>query len=616
MILVKNKNTKTLLSALFLLSIVTATHAQQQGQVIPPPALDQPLSSPEENQAVSNSESATPQVQNQQQQNKKKKQQQGDWNSESSSFVPDPDPIDPLPPKNENLKDEDGLIVEDIRQVLDQPLPPLPAPPPEQVASPPAPVEELNPPPPEIVPSVTEEAKTQPSVDVPAEPKEIIKKPRNKKSASSSGGGKSKRKSKRYSNNDPDLELEKRFHSLYKRMHAQPTSMQVWDAVTAPRKAELYMIQKGDNLYNISGTLFGDSQFWPKIWSLNEMDILNPHFIQPGNPIYFYPGTYDQPPTIGVEKTENTITPKVEPSSPQEEKPQADLTNEIQESAPEDGMDAIERSRLPIVSEEKAIDGRNYDRQNTEWKKNIIVKSKDSLGEEPAVLPRSLPEYFSGKYFEPKKADFTLDIKKAEVPEVVVPPNPYIVTSTVLVPDFAIPSSEADAIQCKENHFVRKVEKINLQAGSGRYFVLEKLPIISENFKTTNIYRWIATADINEELSLRLLKCRQLINSDALIISQEKMSAVADPLESGGRDMEIIEGLDFVNQVLVGASQFVLVSAISDFVQPDQVYSIYSNMAGSNVGKIKIVKRKGQLAVGYVLEASDAIQLNDKLVPH
>ena len=288
----------------------------------------------------------------------------------------------------------------------------------------------------------------------------------------------------------------------------------------------------------------------------------------------------------------------------------------MQESAPEDGLDAIERSRLPVVSEEKAIDGRNYDRQNTEWKKNIIVKTKDSLGEEPEVLPRSLPEYFSGKYFEPKKADFTLDIKKAEVPEVIIPPNPYILTSSVLIPDFAIPSSEADAIQCKENHFVRKVDKINPLATSGRYFVLERLPIISENFKTTNIYRWIATADINEELSLRLLKCRQLINSDALIISQEKMSAVADPLESGGRDMEIIEGLDFVNQVLVGASQFVLVSAISDFVQPDQVYSIYSNMAGSNVGKIKIVKRKGQLAVGYVFEASDAIQLNDKLVPH
>lgn len=578
-------------------------HAQEASGAdespIPPPALDQPLTG---NESTTNQVQATPVSP----QTKKRKQQQGEWNNDSSSFVPDPDPIDPLPPNSENLKDEDGLIVEDIRQVLDQPLPPLPAPPPEQSQTEPTQgADASTSPPPEIAPD-TESVQA---------PKEIIKKPRAKRKALAP-----KPRAKRYSNNDPDLELERRFHNLYKRLHSEPTSAQVWDTVTAPRRAELYTIQKGDNLYNISGTLFGDSQFWPKIWSLNEMDILNPHFIRPGNPIYFYPGTYDQPPTIGVEKTPNTMAagevPLVTPSAPESESSAAVEPPEPLESAPDDGLDAIERSRQPVPSEEKAIDGRSYDRQNTEWKKNIIMKTKDTLGDAPSPLPQSLPEYFSGKYFEPKKADFTLDIKKAVVPEIIVPPNPYIVTSSVLVPDFAISSSEADAIQCKENHFVRKVQKMNPNAASGRYFVVEKLPILSSNFKTTTVYRWIATADINEELSLRILRCRQLINSDALIVSQEKISAVADPLESGGRDMEIIEGLDFVNQVLVGASQFVLVSAISDFVQADQIYSIYSNMAGANVGKIRIVKRKGQLAVGYVLEASDAIQLNDKLVPH
>ena len=99
-----------------------------------------------------------------------------------------------------------------------------------------------------------------------------------------------------------------------------------------------------------------------------------------------------------------------------------------------------------------------------------------------------------------------------------------------------------------------------------------------------------------------------------LIVSQEKINQLQDPSESGTKDLEIIEGLDYVNQVFVGANQFVLLSAGTDLMIPEQAYSIYSKQAGANVGKITIVKKKGQLAIGYVTEASDVIHINDSIV--
>lgn len=557
---------------------------------------------------------------------KKKKTQPIDLNTQSSSFVPDPDPLDPLPPNAENLKDEDDIVVDDIKDVLNKPIPPpvLETPAPEVQPSQPNNTGDIHP---SKIDEFANEGGTLESSqdpdgsdDLDDKPK-IIKKPREKSK-------KSARKQKVYKNNDPDLELEKRMHQLYQRLNSEPTSSQAWDAVSAPRAAQVYTIQKGDNLYNISGTLFGDSQFWPKIWSLNELDIMNPHFIYPNKPIYFYPGTVEMPPTLSLEKTQNTMlpgaiipslpveTPAPEtPKAPEEPTPLAliaEVPKEGELLEDESGEDAIDKSRKPILSEEKAIDGRTYDRQNTEWKKNIIVRSKKDVEDLAGFIPDSLPSYFAGKYYEPRKADFTWDIKKAEVKPIEIPPNPYIVTQTQIVTDFKISSS--DVIQCKDQFYVKKVEKTNAQAQPGRYFVLEQLKLMSTSFKSTQIYRWIATAEIAADNSMRMLKCRQLINTDVILVSQEKINQLQEPTENSSSNMEIIEGLDYVNQAFVAANQFVLLSAASDLVVPDQTYKIYSKQAGANVGRVHVVKKKGSFAIGYVIEASDVISINDSIV--
>ncbi|MFM6927535.1 MAG: LysM peptidoglycan-binding domain-containing protein [Bdellovibrio sp.] len=99
---------------------------------------------------------------------------------------------------------------------------------------------------------------------------------------------------------DPDYNKEARFHEVYKRYNEQPTSEEAWEKAAGARKSEVYSVQKGNTLWDISNTFFGDPNFWPKIWSLNNDSILNPHEINPAMNVKFYPGTMVDAPTLAV----------------------------------------------------------------------------------------------------------------------------------------------------------------------------------------------------------------------------------------------------------------------------------------------------------------------------
>ena len=60
-----------------------------------------------------------------------------------------------------------------------------------------------------------------------------------------------------------------------------------------------YTIQPGDTLWDLAQANFGNPQYWPQLWSINEY-ITNPHWIYPGNAIQFTPGTTIEPPQIDL----------------------------------------------------------------------------------------------------------------------------------------------------------------------------------------------------------------------------------------------------------------------------------------------------------------------------
>lgn len=98
----------------------------------------------------------------------------------------------------------------------------------------------------------------------------------------------------------PNFGREQRFHSIYKKYNEQPTPLEAWEQASAARRSESYKVQKGDTLWALSSTLFGDAGYWPKVWALNNDQVYNPHEIDTWMQIRFFPGDLNEPPTLAV----------------------------------------------------------------------------------------------------------------------------------------------------------------------------------------------------------------------------------------------------------------------------------------------------------------------------
>ena len=82
--------------------------------------------------------------------------------------------------------------------------------------------------------------------------------------------------------------MEKRIHSISKSLKSIPDGQ--WNEIASSQIENKYDIQKGDNLWSISQRLFGNPNYWPKIWSINS-NFSNPHEITPGTALAFKPGS-------------------------------------------------------------------------------------------------------------------------------------------------------------------------------------------------------------------------------------------------------------------------------------------------------------------------------------
>ncbi len=110
----------------------------------------------------------------------------------------------------------------------------------------------------------------------------------------------------------PDLQFEAELHDIYLRYHSTPMSDKDWDFIAGAKISEVYTIQRGDNLWDLSKTFFGDGNYWPKIWSVNSK-ITNPHLIEPKNVIRFILGNENEAPmfTITEEKGSSADSEKI-----------------------------------------------------------------------------------------------------------------------------------------------------------------------------------------------------------------------------------------------------------------------------------------------------------------
>jgi len=61
---------------------------------------------------------------------------------------------------------------------------------------------------------------------------------------------------------------------------------------------DVYEVVKGDTLWEICRVFFGDPNAWPGLWSINNEEITNPHYIYPGQQLRLQAGTDIRPPSL------------------------------------------------------------------------------------------------------------------------------------------------------------------------------------------------------------------------------------------------------------------------------------------------------------------------------
>ncbi|MCG8459559.1 MAG: LysM peptidoglycan-binding domain-containing protein [Holophagales bacterium] len=72
-----------------------------------------------------------------------------------------------------------------------------------------------------------------------------------------------------------------------------------WNPPTPPEGAQVHVIQPGETLWSIAGSLLGDPYLWPQIWEANQY-ILDAHWIYPGDPLVISAVTAGVAPGDGV----------------------------------------------------------------------------------------------------------------------------------------------------------------------------------------------------------------------------------------------------------------------------------------------------------------------------
>ncbi|MEK2688242.1 LysM domain-containing protein [Bdellovibrio sp. GT3] len=379
---------------------------------------------------------------------------------------------------------------------------------------------------------------------------------------------------------DPDFNKENYFHNIYKKYNQTPTSDEVWEKAVGERKSEVYKVQKGNTLWDISNTFFGDPNFWPKLWSLNDGAILNPHEITPDMNIKFYPGTMVDAPTVALAEKEGAETPE--------------------------GEKVVEAS----VAEPPVPPARR--------KYNPVLKK----------LPQSLPLGRFGIYDDSTSTE--IEYRKINLPT----PSEYLgyfIADNEIVGSGKVTSTELDSKTANEyqivyveitgnpekNYIVQKNlgELVDPAAKRRKAQMVEiqgELEIMEKVNPTKNLYRAIVQ------------KAIQPIEVGAQVIPGKVPMIDPRPgVVNNSAGAKIMGGELITKRGLFGVNELVFLDAgTSRGLQEGQNLTIFADSALRNgeskavmndraIGSVKIVKATPNFATAYVTKASEDVKLGD-----
>lgn len=422
-----------------------------------------------------------------------------------SSFVGELDNLDPMLPNRDNLKEDEEPVLDTIRTIADAE--------PES-----APVPEVK----------------EPVVQV---------------------------------DNSPDLELEKKFHKWYKLYHSKPTPNDIWKAAASKQQAHEYLVQKGDTLWSISKLLFGDANFWPKLWSLNKQGILNPHFIRPKTKVYFYSGDQSQPPSLAVGESNS------------------DSTNGVVSSNGESSEKKVNDNEVQPVQQPDP----NY-----------------------GTIPDSLPIHRNADYFlEAKKDSFRMDLGQSPIPNYEIAAEIFI-TDVPLKTDVKIQLIETSKMRCYDGRVVKAIEYLDRLIED--YDIYKLVDSFRTTIGTMHAYSRFGRAKIYNGNYLKIFNCTGIISTDLVIIPKEKMNIHRNRKLSVTKMARIVGGPDQKDQNFFVNNQIAYVDFGRTSYSAGQEYKTISKVTDEINGQFKVLYKYGSFAVVLITEVNDMLEVGDKVI--
>ncbi|MFN7454865.1 MAG: LysM peptidoglycan-binding domain-containing protein [Pseudobdellovibrionaceae bacterium] len=391
----------------------------------------------------------------------------------------------------------------------------------------------------------------------------------------------------------PDLQKELRFHQIYRTYNEAPLTEEVWSPALGKVQSQTYAVQKGDTLWSLSETLFGETQFWPKIWSLNNNEVENPHDIFPDQTLEFTPGTLMEPPALAV--TDGQTEGAEDPGAP----------------APAESL-AVEEG-------------------NEQWEKLAQIPEPQYPEKKAAKVPSSIPNWIYRKT-DPKS-------------------NPIEFEVTKINRDFGSPESFLTYYASETNPEslgeIVETEMGMSSAAEFQYVVVRLNPGVSEkNFMV------VKSVDPLEDPVSRSkgiliqvqgsLEVMEIVNTEKNLY-RALIRRVINPVEVGGQLLAgelptlnsrdegpgpalkatIIGGQFERNRQLFGDESLVILNkGTSQGITVGQSFSVFKQQAvrlkktaslqnSRQIGKVKVVKATENFSTAVVIQASDDIQVGD-----
>jgi hypothetical protein len=377
----------------------------------------------------------------------------------------------------------------------------------------------------------------------------------------------------------PDYNKENQFFRIYQNFNQSPVPDQQWNQIVKSSQVRVYEVLNQDTLWDISEVLFADPMFWPKIWSLNSNNILNPHEIKPGWRINFIAGTLFDAPNLAVEPGQDESGQGVNTQSYEEF-----LENEL-----------------------------------------TGVEIPPSLPTRPvANIPPSLPQYF----FRAPPAS-KVEVVKNEARELdKVPPLPLPVEIFENQPSVSgeIVEFEDEARVAVDNRDL--YVKLNADLGPGIYTTVKKIERSKFGYVVVYGAEIEVTQRINDSENIYRAKTKKMINvaeiNDQVIPGTIPVADVSETVLSREAPLvKIVGGYRSPTDSFYSAYSIVFLNGgISQGLRPGDSLKVYLDpkirmsktkvqKAFRSVGVLKVLRTQSNVSTAYILSSQSELRAGD-----